>query len=199
LTALLRSAWASAARIEPDDSFPAAQPWACWETRWTFVYPKENKKLYTLVEQRGAIITEFPLGFHPAPETLGVVVVDDAQYSSSLITARLAMEFDREAFGVPGNVTQPTRFAPNQLIKYGAKPVTTGEDVVEELRTSIRRELFPVETTPAEKRASPFERALARVEKEALGPAGTDEPRQVDGLVGSRGRAWCGRSPASNS
>jgi DNA processing protein len=80
-------------------------------------YPKENKKLYEKVLERGAIISEFPLRTHPAPENfpvrnrivagmpLGVVVIEGAQYSGSLITARLAMEFGREVFGVPGNVT----------------------------------------------------------------------------------------------
>jgi DNA processing protein len=51
---------------------------------------------------------------------LGVVIVEGKQYSGSLITARLAMEFGREVFGVPGNVTQEVSFAPNQLIKQGA-------------------------------------------------------------------------------
>ena len=96
-------------------------------------YPKENKKLYEKVLERGAIVSEFPLRTHPAPEKfpvrnrivagmpLGVVVVEGAQYSSSLITARLAMEFGREVFGVPGNATQPVSFAPNQFIKQGTK------------------------------------------------------------------------------
>ena len=113
-------------------------------------YPKENKKLYEKVLERGAIISEFPLGTHPAPENFpirnrivagmphGVVVVEGAQYSGSLITARLAMEFGREVFGVPGNVTQPVSFAPNQLIRQGAKLVTNGEDVIEDLPTPIR-------------------------------------------------------------
>lgn len=159
------------------------------------IYPKENKKLFALVEQRGAIITEFPLGFHPAPEnfpvrnrivagvSLGVVVVEGAQYSGSLITARLAMEFGREVFGVPGNVTQPTSFAPNQLIKQGAKLVTNWEDVVEELPTEVRAELFPVETTTAEERASLFEQALTPIQKKLYDLLGTDEPRHVDELV----------------
>jgi len=159
------------------------------------IYPKENKKLFALVEQRGAIITEFPLGFHPAPEnfpvrnrivagvSLGVVVVEGAQYSGSLITARLAMEFGREVFGVPGNVTQPTSFAPNQLIKQGAKLVSSWEDVVEELPTEVRAELFPVETTTAEERASLFEQALTPIQKKLYALLGTDEPRHVDELV----------------
>jgi DNA processing protein len=99
-------------------------------------YPKENKKLYEKVLERGAILSEFPLRTHPAPENfpirnrivagmpLSTVVIEGAQYSGSLITARLAMEFRREVFGVPGNVTQPVSFAPNQLIKQGAKLVT---------------------------------------------------------------------------
>ena len=73
-------------------------------------YPKENKKLYEKVLERGAIVSEFPLGTHPAPENfpirnrivagmpVGVVVVEGAQYSGSLITARLAMEFGREVW-----------------------------------------------------------------------------------------------------
>ena len=122
-------------------------------------YPKENKKLYEKVLERGAIISEFPLGTHPAPENFpirnrivagmphGVVVVEGAQYSGSLITARLAMEFGREVFGVPGNVTQPVSFAPNQLIRQGAKLVTNGEDVIEDLPTPIRAALVRAEAT----------------------------------------------------
>jgi DNA processing protein len=112
-------------------------------------YPKENRKLYEKVLERGVIISEFPLGTHPAPENfpirnrivagmpLGVVVVEGAQYSSSLTTARLAMGFGREVFAVLGNVTQPVSFAPNQLIKQGATLVTNGEDVIEELPTPL--------------------------------------------------------------
>ena len=141
------------------------------------IYPKENRKLFAEVEKRGAIVSEFPLGTHPAPENfpvrnrivagmaLGVIVVQGAQYSGSLITSRLAMEFGREVFGVPGNITEAASFAPNQLIKQGAKLVTGWEDVVEELPTEIRAELFPVEATTAEERASLFEQALSPTEK----------------------------------
>src|SRR5579864_3646522 len=127
-------------------------------------YPKENKKLYEKVLERGAILSEFPLGTYPAPENfpmrnrivagmpLGIVVVEGAQYSGSLITARLAMEFGREVFGVPGNVTQPVSFAPNQLIKQGAKLVTNAEDVIEELPTPVRAALVQPEKPEAEQR-----------------------------------------------
>jgi DNA protecting protein DprA len=105
------------------------------------VYPEENKKIFADMQSRGAIITEFPMGTLPAPQNipirnriiariaLGVVVAEGTQYSGSLITARLAMEFGREVFGVPGNATEPTSFGPNQLIKQGAKLVTSWEDV----------------------------------------------------------------------
>ena len=90
------------------------------------IYPKENKKIFAEIQQRGAIVSEFPMGTFPAPQNfpirnriiagmaLGVVVVEGAQYSGSLITARLAMEFGREVYGVPGNVTQPSSFGPNR-------------------------------------------------------------------------------------
>lgn len=66
---------------------------------------------------------------------LGVLIIEGKQYSGSLITAQLAMEFGREVYGVPGNVTQEMSFAPNQLFKQGAKLVTDAEDVIEELPT----------------------------------------------------------------
>jgi len=159
------------------------------------VYPKENRKLFEQMSERGCIITEFPLRVFPAPQNfpirnriiagmaLGVVVVEGAQYSGSLITARLAMEFSREVFAVPGNVTQPPSFAPNHLIKQGAKLVTGWEDVVEELPTEVRAELFPVETTTAEQRASLFEQDLAPAERALYGLLNTDETRHVDELV----------------
>ena len=74
------------------------------------------------------------------------------RHSGSLITARLAMEFGREVFGVPGNVTQAVSFAPNQLIKQGAKLVTCAEDVIEELPTPVRAALVQAEQPEAEQR-----------------------------------------------
>jgi DNA processing protein len=159
------------------------------------VYPKENKKLFEEVEQRGVIVSEFPMGTFPAPQNfpirnriiagmaLGVVVVEGEQYSGSLITARLAMEFGREVFGVPGNATQPSSFGPNQLIKQGAKLVTGWEDVVEELPTPIRAELMPVETASAEERAALVEASLAPTEKPLYDLLSVDQARHVDELV----------------
>ncbi len=163
------------------------------------VYPKENKKLFEEIEKRGAIISEFPLGTFPGAQNfpirnrviagmpLGVVCVEGAQYSGSLITARLAMEFNREVFGVPGNVTQPTSFGPNQLIKQGAKLVTGWEDVIEELPTAVRAELLPVESPGAKERAELVEESLAPTERSIYALLGVDEARHVDELVEASG------------
>jgi DNA processing protein len=159
------------------------------------IYPKENRKLFGEVERRGALISEFPFGTHPAPEnfpvrnrvvaglSLGVVVVQGAQYSGSLITARLAMEFSREVYGVPGNITVEVSFAPNQLIKQGAKLVTSWEDVVEELPTEVRAELFEVQTTTREERASLLAADLSPTQKKVFGLLGEDAAVHVDELV----------------
>jgi DNA processing protein len=159
------------------------------------VYPKENRKLFEEIEQRGAIISEFPMGTFPGAQnfpirnrviagmSLGVVCVEGAQYSGSLITSRLAMEFSREVFGVPGNVTQPTSFGPNQLIKQGAKLVTSWEDVVEELPTPVRAELLPVESPSAQERASLVEESLAPGERALYELLSVDQARHVDELL----------------
>jgi DNA processing protein len=162
-------------------------------------YPKENKKLYEKVLERGAIISEFPLRTHPAPENfpvrnrivagipLGVVVVEGAQYSGSLITARLAMEFGREVFGVPGNVTQPVSFAPNQLIKQGAKLVTSADDVIEELPTPVRAALVQAEQPEAEHRNLLAAASLNGSEKKLFELLSAEESRHIDDLVEQSG------------
>ena len=163
------------------------------------VYPKENKKIFEEIEQRGALISEFPMGTFPAPQnfpirnrviagvSLGTVVVEGAQYSGSLITARLAMEFGREVYGVPGNVTQASSFGPNQLIKQGAKLVSGWEDVVEELPTPVRAELMPVENFPHAERAAMIEEALGPTERPLYELLSLDEARHVDDLVENSG------------
>ncbi|HYB62784.1 MAG TPA: DNA-processing protein DprA [Methylomirabilota bacterium] len=162
-------------------------------------YPKENRKLYAQVEQRGAMITEFPLGTPPSPENfpvrnriiaglaLGVVVVQGEQHSGSVITARLAMEFGREVYGVPGNVTEPGSFAPHQLLRQGAKLAGSWEDVVEELPTPVRAELFPVEAAPSEERARMIEEALDETERKIYALLPADVAVQIDELVEKSG------------
>ena len=158
-------------------------------------YPKENKKLFEKVLECGAILSEFPTHTHPAPENfpirnrivagmpLGVVIVEGAEYSGSLITARLAMEFGREVFGVPGNVTQAVSYAPNQLIKQGAKLVTSAEDVIEELPTPVRAALVKAEQPLAEQRNLLASEALNPSEKTIFLLLNVDAPTAIDDIV----------------
>ncbi|HXR33646.1 MAG TPA: DNA-processing protein DprA [Verrucomicrobiae bacterium] len=162
-------------------------------------YPKENKKLYEKVLERGAIVSEFPTGSHPAPENfpvrnriiagmpLGVVIVEGKQYSGSLITARLAMEFGREVFGVPGNVTQEVSFAPNLLIKQGAKLVTNAEDVIEELPTPVRAALVQAEAVEAEQRNLLLVDGLSDVQRKLYELLNAEESRHIDDIVDTSG------------
>jgi len=159
------------------------------------VYPKENKKIFEEITQRGAIITEFPMETFPAPQnfpnrnriiagmSLGVLVLEGAQYSGSLITDRLAMEFGRAVYGVPGKVTQPSSFGPNQLIKQGAKLVTSWEDVIEELPTPVRSQLLPVEAANFEERAKLVHESLAPAERTLYDLLAKDESRNMDDMV----------------
>src|SRR5688572_27436032 len=119
-----------------------------------FIYPKENRKLAEMVEQKGAVVSEFPLGTPPSPQnfpirnriiagmSLGVVVVEAAEYSGSLITARLCLENNREVFAVPGNITSANSFGPHVLIRQGARLVAGWQDVVEELPHPIREKIL---------------------------------------------------------
>ena len=117
------------------------------------VYPRENRKLMEQIAERGLIISEFPLSSTAFPQNFpirnriisglsyGVLVIEGAQYSGSLITARLALEQGREVLAVPGNITSKPSWGPNLLIKDGAKLIQDASDVVEELPMEVRREL----------------------------------------------------------
>jgi DNA processing protein len=99
-------------------------------------YPQENSRLSEqILALGGALIFEFPIGTFPAPQNFpihnriwsgmsaGVLAVKAAEYSGTRITARCALEQNRDVFAVPGNVTNKNSRGPNTLIKQGAKPV----------------------------------------------------------------------------
>jgi DNA processing protein len=127
---------------------------AVWGTGIDVIYPKENKKLAEqVVQQGGALVSEFPLGTFPAPQnfpirnrtlsgmSVGVLVVEAAEYSGTRITARCAIEQSRDVYAVPGNATNKNAWGPNTLIKQGAKLTATWEDVWEDLPSQVRVEL----------------------------------------------------------
>src|SRR3984885_7952390 len=127
---------------------------AVWGTGIDVIYPKENKKLAeSIVTSGGTIVSEYPLGTFPAPQnfpirnrilsgmSVGVLVIEAAEYSGTRITARCAMEQNRDVYAVPGNVTNKNAWGPNTLIKQGAKLTATWEDVWEDLPSQIRLSL----------------------------------------------------------
>ncbi|MDI6751675.1 MAG: DNA-processing protein DprA [bacterium] len=115
------------------------------------VYPEENRRLFSEIPSSGAIISEFPLGTPPSKEnfpqrnriiaglSLGIVVVEAAERSGALITARLAIEEGREVFAVPGPITSPLSCGTNKLIKDGVKLTDSSIEIVEELGPMIER------------------------------------------------------------
>jgi DNA processing protein len=120
------------------------------------VYPKENVKLVDeILNSGGAVVSQFPLDTPPIPEnfpyrnriisglSLGVLIVEASERSGSLITARLAMEQNREVMCVPGNITSKNSFGTNFLIKDGAKLVQQWQDVVTELPQEISAAILP--------------------------------------------------------
>ena len=118
------------------------------------VYPSENRKLAAEIAARGLLVSEFPMGATAFPQnfpirnriisgmSVGVLVVEGAQYSGSAITAKLAMDQGREVFAVPGNITSKLSWGPNLLIKQGAKLIQDWNDVIAELPAESRRHLI---------------------------------------------------------
>ena len=136
------------------------------------IYPPEHRKLAdAIISGGGALLSELPIGSQPLAENfptrnrilsglcLGVVIVEAAEKSGSLITARMALEQDRQVFAVPGSpLTGKTRGS-NRLLKEGAKLVECVEDVIEELAPQMVRRLPAAEPLP---RAERIEVAVPR-------------------------------------
>ena len=126
------------------------------------VYPSDHASLAREVIQRGALVSEFPLGTRPRADnfprrnrimsglSLGVLVVEARESSGALITARWALEQNRDVFAVPGSILSPASRGTNHLIQEGAKLVTCSYDVLEELNLTAVAQQAPLpEPTPA--------------------------------------------------
>lgn len=152
------------------------------------VYPLCNTDLYTLLVQQGLVISEFAPGAQPAARHFpirnrlisglcqGVLVVEAAGRSGSLITARLALEQNREVFAVPGHTMASVSEGCRELIRQGAKPVFSADDVLLELAP-----LLAMETRkPLEARQGALpNKNTARKRKEALDTRLLDEALEV--------------------
>jgi DNA processing protein len=161
------------------------------------VYPRDHRKLVDeILTKGGAIVSEFPLGTPPAPQnfpyrnrvisglSLGVVIVEASENSGSLITARLALEQNREVFAVPGNITSKKSFGTNFLIKGGAKLVQMWQDVAAELPPEIAARLLPPEPQkelPAQMALMPED--VSENERAVFALLSTDEPAHIDQLA----------------
>ncbi|HKE03134.1 MAG TPA: DNA-processing protein DprA [Blastocatellia bacterium] len=167
-------------------------------------YPKEHKKLEEEIAASGAVVSEFPLGTPPLPQNFpyrnrvlsglcfGVLIVEAAEHSGSLITARLANEQGREVFAVPGNITSQTSFGTNFLIKDGAKLVQHWRDVAEELPRDVREGILGVDRPKrgvTQSNVQPmFETvALSDHERKLLDLLTAEAPSHVDQLLISSG------------
>lgn len=110
------------------------------------IYPAHNRYLVEkIIEQGGLVISEYPIGMLPLKYnfparnriisglSLGTLVIEAGENSGALITAKYALEQNREVFAIPGSIYSQSSFGPNNLIKLGAKPVVSTEDILEAL------------------------------------------------------------------
>jgi DNA processing protein len=164
------------------------------------IYPPENEALYRAIAERGIILSEMRLGEAPQARhfprrnrlisglSRGVVVVEAAERSGSLITANYALEQGREIFAVPGSPLDPRAKGANRLIREGATLTESAEDVLAQIRPILGRsfrEEEPIQAPP------PLDRAAVDAEAdrvrdrviEALGPS----PVEIDELIRQTG------------
>jgi DNA processing protein len=167
------------------------------------IYPPENVELAGAILAAGAALSEMPLDWEPRARdfprrnrlisglAVGVVVIEAARRSGSLITTRLALEQGREVFAVPGSPLDPRSEGSNGLLKQGATLVTEAEDVIAVLRPILgqplersMREAEPEPIAPSPPAAEPGTEERSRI-VDLLGPT----PVSIDDLVRLAGRS----------
>jgi DNA processing protein len=155
------------------------------------IYPNENRRLVRRIldDSKGAVLSEFPLGTQPdamnfpsrnriiSGLSLGVLVVEAGAKSGALITSAFALDQGREVFAVPGPITSKMSEGPNNLLKSGAKCVTTPDDILEELNMEMVTEhVEAARALPSD----PTERKLLDLLQDA--PLHIDELTESSGL-----------------
>lgn len=159
------------------------------------IYPEENIPLaHDILDNGGALLTEMPLGWEPRARdfprrnrlvsglSLGIVVVEAAKRSGSLITARLALEQNRDVFAVPGSPLEPRAEGGNALIQQGARLITGAQDVIDVLSVAdpARSALFDPDWLPE---AVPDEPPMSEDMEARVLQALSTTPVEVDELI----------------
>lgn len=150
------------------------------------IYPAVNQRLAEEISQQGAVITEFPIGTEPLAQhfpqrnrivsglSLGVLVIEAPEKSGALLTAKEALEQNREVFAVPGHIFSQYSLGPNNLIKMGAKLVSQANDILEELNFS---------GIPSEETSDKQNKAPTSQEEELILKQLSKEPVHIDKII----------------
>ncbi|NOY16765.1 MAG: DNA-protecting protein DprA [Gammaproteobacteria bacterium] len=163
------------------------------------IYPSHHRELAYRIVEKGLMVSEFPVGTGPLHKnfprrnrvisglSLGILVVEAAKRSGSLISARYAMEQDREVFAIPGSIHSPQSRGCHWLIKQGAKLVETSEDIAEEILMmlpSVKLELRDTNDSEIERERVMHD--LSRSEQLLMNALGFD-PVTLDSLLSRTG------------
>jgi DNA processing protein len=165
------------------------------------IFPPENKKLLEMIAESGACVSELPLQAEPlavnfpprnriiAGLSLGTIVVEAAPRSGALITAKAALDYDREVMAVPGKIDSPLSRGAHQLIKQGARLIESVEDIMEALG-QIGEQLHEHVSNAAEEAAARAEKSLFDAGKLKLSDAEkkiydylTKEPTHIEQII----------------